>query len=133
MKKIRKLCISLSLLLVLSFFVAAPAFAADLINTTSIDDFYDSGSLKASWRVYGIAFDDVQMGRVTVYLQKYSGYWSTVYTAIETEYNDDEIDNVRYNVSVSSAGTYRLKTVFYAQDSGLSDTYTKYSSSRYVN
>lgn len=133
MRKVRKLCIVLSLLLVLSFFVAAPAFAADLINTTSIHRFEDAGSLKVSWRVYGVALDDVEMGKVTVKLQKYSGSWSTVKTVTEIEYNDDEIDNIRYNVGISSAGAYRLKTIFYAKDGELTDTYTKYSSSRYIN
>ena len=133
MRKVRKLCIVLSLLLVLSFFVAAPAFAADLINTTAIYGFGDSGNLKVSWNVYGIANDDVDKGKVTVQLQKYSGSWSTVKTVTEVEYNDDEIDNVRDNVSVSSAGNYRLKTVFYAENDGATDTFTKWSASRYLN
>ena len=133
MRKIRKLCFVLSLLLVLSFFLASPAFAGTLINTTVILDFYDSGSLTVSWDVDGVAYDDVEMGRVTVYLQKYSTSWSTVKTVTTTDYNDYVFSNIRNNVAVSSSGTYRLKTVFYAEDGDIQDSKTKYSSSKSVN
>ena len=133
MRKVRKLCFVLSLLLVLSFFVAAPAFAADLINTTSINRFGDSGSLEVSWNVDGIPLTTLDTGKMTVYLQRYNGSWSTVTTKIVTEHNTTCVDNNRYNYSVPAAGTYRIKTVFYAEDEGSTDTYTLYSPSASVN
>lgn len=133
MKKVRKLCIVLSLLLVLSFFVAAPAFAADLINTTSVREFEDSGTLKVSWEVDGIPIYVLDTGKLTVYLQRYSGSWVNITSKTVTEYNTTCVDNNRYDYGVSISGTYRLKMVFYAEDEGETDTYTKYSSSISVN
>lgn len=133
MRKIRKLCLVLSLLLVLSIFIAAPAFAASLINTTIVDEFKDSGSLKVSWEVDGIPIYVLDTGRVTVYLQRYSGSWVNVTSKTVTEHNTSCVDNNRVDYTVSVSGTYRLRMVFYAEDEGQTDTYTKYSSSISVN
>jgi hypothetical protein len=128
MRKIRKLCFVLSLLLVLSFFIAAPAFAADLINTTDINEFRDSGTLRISYRVDGIPIYVLDKGELTVTIQRYSGSsWVSVSSKTVTEYNTSNVDNDRdYTVSVS--GSYRLKMYFYAEDEGETDSYTRYSS-----
>jgi hypothetical protein len=127
MRKFRKTCLILSLLLVLSFFLATPAFAGGLINTTSIT-MRDSGKLKITWDVDGVPIYKLDKGKMTVSLQRYSGSsWVTVTTISVTETNTTCVDNDYKNYGVSTAGKYRLKTVFYAEKDGETDTLTYYS------
>ena len=129
MKKVRKLCIVLSLLLVLSFSLTAPAFAADLINNTRVSRFEDAGSLRVTWKVDGVPITPLDMGKLKVTLQRYSGSWVNITTKEVTEYNTTNVDNDLSNYSVSISGSYRLKMVFEAENGGATDSLTRYSSS----
>ena len=132
MKKLRKLCVVLSLLLVLSFFVAVPASAASLIDDAR-GDLSDTGSLRVSWNATTFCSDTVDLGTITIYTQKYNGSsWVTVGTDHHQQTNTNLIADSGSR-SVSQAGTYRIKTYHSAYLDGTSQTKSFTSTSIYVN
>jgi hypothetical protein len=132
MRKIRRVCIVLSLLLVLSFFLVTPASAAGLINSTQ-NNIADTGSLRISWTANTVCTTFVDRGTLSIYIQRYiSGVWYTVSTDSDTEYNDILITDGG-NVYVSTSGQYRIKSIHRVVDAGVTQATTRTSGAISVN
>jgi len=115
MRKLRKLCIVLSLLLVLSFFVAVPASAASLITSYN-GEIHDTGSLRITWSASTACNINVDQGSITSTIQyKSGGSWTTI--AILSEYDTNTyVIFDGGNRNVSNAGEYRIKTTHFVRE-----------------
>jgi hypothetical protein len=127
MRKTRKFCLALSLLLVLSFFAATPAFASGLINSTQ-NNIADTGSLRISWTANTACTTYVDRGTLSIYIQRYiSGVWYTVSTDSDEEFNDILITDGG-NIYVSTAGQYRIRSIHFVEDGDEQQAVTRTSS-----
>lgn len=97
-----------------------------LETTSSLDDLEN---LDIRITAYTQTSSSVSSLKVAVYLQKLNGSsWSTVKSWSESNTSSSSISFKTY-YTVSSGGTYRVKTIHTATDNGSSETKTTYSNS----